>query len=474
MSTETATLSDGRTIQYIPEVIGSGVMKQVYFTADRQSVVCFYINQQDPFRLARLKAVVDKFNPTLDRVTGDYWKKRFCWPSAVIEKPRLGILAPAYPRNYYFKKGAQANKEKQGNWFSGTSGGGTPLRKLIDESERGTWINYFGVCVNLARAVRRLHAAGLAHSDLSAKNVLIDPTAGELCITDIDSLVVPPFFPPDVMGTRTYIAPEVVATQHLDIKDPKRHHPCAATDRHAMAVLIYEYLLSRNPLKGPRTFPASSGEDQDKMEWGAGALFVEHPADTSNRPPNLKVGCAALGPALHKLFEGAFVAGLHNARLRPSAQDWERELVYTWGLVTPCVNAACEQKHFVLADPKRPVCPFCGTKLKSPVIVLDFKYERSPGVWHTEWELVVSEVHGVMRWHVERGIFPDERADRTIQAHFERNGAKWLLVNDKLPLLMTAAGNRVLPGYKMELSPGAVIRLSPDARTRVVEVRQIL
>lgn len=36
-----------------------------------------------------------------------------------------------------------------------------------------------------------MHAAGLAHSDLSYKNVLIDPVTGSACVIDVDGLVVP-------------------------------------------------------------------------------------------------------------------------------------------------------------------------------------------------------------------------------------------------------------------------------------------
>ncbi|MEI2422567.1 lipopolysaccharide kinase InaA family protein, partial [Arthrospira platensis SPKY2] len=133
-----------------------------------------------------------------------------------------------------------------------------------------------------ARAVRRLHNAGLAHSDLSNKNVLIDPTSGECLIIDIDSLVVPQLFPPDVLGTRGYIAPEVLSTIHLPLNDPQRKHPSTATDQHALAVLLYQYLLGRHPLEGPRTYPATSAEEQERLEMGSKALFVEHPRDISN------------------------------------------------------------------------------------------------------------------------------------------------------------------------------------------------
>jgi len=57
VSTRTATLKDGRKVEYLPTVIGEGGMKQVYFTADRQSVVCFFKDKStgtDPNRLSRL------------------------------------------------------------------------------------------------------------------------------------------------------------------------------------------------------------------------------------------------------------------------------------------------------------------------------------------------------------------------------------------------------------------------------------
>ena len=75
------------------------------------------------------------------------------------------------------------------------------------------------MCIKIARAVRRLHAAGLAHSDLSYKNILVDPITGSACIIDDDSLVVPGKFPPEVIGTPDFIAPEVIETKHLALDD---------------------------------------------------------------------------------------------------------------------------------------------------------------------------------------------------------------------------------------------------------------
>src|ERR1035437_9583329 len=112
MTLATATLSDGRTGDFIPEAIGDGAMKVVYFTPDRKSVVCLYKDAamgSDPLRLQRLEKVLGRFNPTVPRGRGgaaqteaeaDYFLGLYCWPTAIVVKPGLGIVAPTYPANF--------------------------------------------------------------------------------------------------------------------------------------------------------------------------------------------------------------------------------------------------------------------------------------------------------------------------------------------------------------------------------------
>ncbi|MCS3208722.1 hypothetical protein NXX20_10585 [Bacteroides stercoris] len=137
--------------------------------------------------------------------------------------------------------------------------------------------------MKIARAVRRMHAAGLAHSDLSYKNVLVDPSTGSACVIDCDGLVVPGKYPPDVVGTPDFIAPEVLETKSLKLDDPNKKLPCIQTDRHALAVLIYMYLLYRHPLRGGKVNDLDAAKDEE-LSMGKMALFIEHPTDKSNRP----------------------------------------------------------------------------------------------------------------------------------------------------------------------------------------------
>lgn len=205
MIREKAQLKDGQIIDYVlVNDPPAGGMKKTFFALDKSYVVQFYHNQSvghDPNRMVRLEAILGKFNPTIpetqggarggNQVTAEYFKKLFCWPTAIVTRPQAGIVAPAYPSNYFFADGPWKGIEKKGKWFVGRSPSGKYFRDMMPNSECGTWINYFKLCILMARAVRRLHQAGLAHSDLSCNNILIDPSNGLSIVIDIDSLVVP-------------------------------------------------------------------------------------------------------------------------------------------------------------------------------------------------------------------------------------------------------------------------------------------
>ena len=477
MNTLTATLADGSTVDYLPQVIGEGGMKQVYFTTDKSSVICFYKDANASFdanRRERLKKILKDYNPTIGK-TGDYFKQLFCWPTGIVVKPQLGIITPTYPGNFFFATGSFAGKEKESTWFVRPK-----LRPMLPESERGRWINYFQICIRLARAIGWMHKAGLAHSDLSNKNVLIDPTSGQCVVIDIDSLVVPGLYPPDVLGTRGYIAPEVLATIHLPLDNPHRQNPSAATDQHALAVLIYQYLLGRHPLEGPKIHPAKSAEEQECLEMGSMALFVEHPIDFSNRPLDLKIPYTTLGPDLSNLFQRAFVKSLHSPNDRPIAQEWERALVKTWDLLIPCHNNYCPSHWFILHDTNNVQCPFCGAKPKGTIPILRLRSERRPGQWTLDKQLVVYNNLFLYKWHAFDNVFPGEEADKTPQAYFVFFQGKWLLINQNLTSLTSPGGNKVAPssqpgqpGQAIELKDGVTFKLSQDPHGRMVEVQMI-
>lgn len=475
-----AILTDGREVEYVfdPDKVMEGGMMQFFFTPDRSSVVCYFKDQSDPTKRARLEAVVGKFNPTTGP-HGEYWKKYFCWPTGIIQAPRLGYICPAHPSNYYFKEGPFNGQVKNASWFMGKTSGGKPFRDLMPPSERGTWINHFRASLILARILRRLHSFGMACSSLGPGDIYLDPSTGSVYLYRIEDLVIPSLFPPDVIGTPGYIAPEVLATYHLPIKDPNRKHPCIGTDLYALAVLIYQFLLFRHPLKGPKVNSNKSAEEDDLLSLGSKALFIEHPTDRSNRPPDkdLKPTYDALGPHLVALFNQAFIDGLHSPDRRPIASAWERAFQKTWDLLHPCANPACTHKWFVAWQKGHQTCSFCGTKVAGTVLKLNFHKEARPGTWLPDGELVVYNGIPIMKWHVFDNITPNETlsdAERTeILADCQLYNGKWLLINRKVGHMVSPAGNPIPPNSAIELKPGVQFRLSTEPHGRMVEVELV-
>ena len=487
------TATDGSQVEYIDEMIGSGGMKDVYFSPDKSYVVAFFRDKQDFNAKERLQNITGVYRDRIfNQPGGEYWKDMYCWPTKIVENDgKLGIVCPTYQKKVFFSKGSINNdflgikgKEKNGKWFASAKN----QNKFLASEEKGDWFKYFQICIRISRAVKRLHAAGLAHSDLSYNNVLIDPSTGHAAIIDIDGLVVPGKFPPDVIGTPDFIAPEVYATKHLNIKDPARKVPCIATDRHALAVMIYMYLLFRHSLRGGKVNDFDSLKDEE-LSMGIKALFVEHPTDKSNsvkinqlQPSQLpqgdpnKIPYTVCGPYLKELFNKAFIDGLHNPNLRPSANEWEDALLKTVDLLQPCQNPKCWHKWFVFDNTTKPKCPFCGTEYKGQLPVLNLYSSRRAGTFTPDnYRLMVYNNQYLYEWHVNKNISPNEKLtaeQKKPVGYFVFHNNKWLLINQRLTDLEDKTEGKKIPiNQAVELTDGKQILLSKKEGGRLIIVQ---
>jgi serine/threonine protein kinase len=423
---------------------------------------------------------------------GDFFLDEiFRWPTDVIESNgKTGIIVPIYKSNYFFTKGYSSQdlikgEEKNGKWFAGAKFRNKQFPLSLDHSELGNWLNYFQICVNICRGVKKLHQMGLAHSDLSYNNVLVDPINKSAVIIDLDGMVVPGVYPAEVIGTADFIAPEVLATKHLKITDPNRKLPNIRTDLHALPVLIYMFLLHRHPLKGGKVHDLDTEKD-DLLSMGEKALFIEHPTDKSNRPKMNQVSkwdqywadidklpYTITGPYLKPLFDRAFINGLHNPMDRPTAEEWENALLKTSDLVQTCGNSSCEQKWYVFDNTNTPKCPFCGTKHQGTLPVLDFYSQFQAGVWKPEnHRLMVYHNQYLFQWHVNKNIIRNERlsAEQKVPVgYFTFHNNKWVFVNQKLTSLVDKTENIDIPiGGMLELADGKQILLSKEEGGRVM------
>jgi hypothetical protein len=475
---------------------GSGGMKDVFFTPDRRHVVAWFRKPQDFNSVERLKNLVGLYREKIfNQPGGDYWTQLYRWPTKLVQqKGFTGIVVPTYEKNFFFEFGSKNNdalgirgKEKEGKWFASAN----HQQKHLDPQERGDWLKYLAICLKIARAVRRMHAAGLAHSDLSYRNVLVDPRTGGACLIDLDGLVVPGKYPPDVIGTPDFIAPEVMKTLKLPLTDPNRFLPRRETDQHALAVLIYMYLLYRHPLRGGKVHDLNDPQRDDELMMGERALFIEHPTDKSNRVNLKDVKASYLpyadarklpytlaGPYLKTLFDRAFIDGLHAPHLRPTADEWEQALIRTVDLVQPCANQQCDHKWFVFDNTARPVCPFCKTAFKGLLPVLNlYSYDNKGTFRPDNHRLMVYTNQYLYPWHVSRKVAPNERLtpeQRKPVAYFVYHQDKWLLINQTLAALKDVTAAKAIPiGSSLELADGQQILLSPEEGGRLVQVQMV-
>jgi serine/threonine protein kinase len=487
--------TDGSPIEFVDEMIGSGGMKDVYFSPNKSYVVAFFRDKQDFNAKDRLQNITGVYRDRIfNQQGGDYWQDLYCWPTKIVEyNGKLGLVCPTYQKHFFFSKGSVNNdflgikgKEKEGKWFASAKN----QNKFLAPEEKGDWFKYFQICIRISRAVKRLHAAGLAHSDLSYKNVLIDPVSGRAAIIDIDGLVVPGKYPPDVLGTPDFIAPEVIETKHLKITDPGRKVPSIATDRHALAVMIYMYLLYRHPLRGGKVNDLDCTKDEE-LSMGSKALFIEHPTDKSNQvkinqlnPSQLPQGdpsktpYTVCGPYLKTLFDRAFIEGLHNPSARPTANEWEDALLKTVDLMQPCQNPQCWHKWFIFDNTTQPKCPFCGTVYKGLLPVLNLYSSRKAGIFNPDnYRLMVYNNQYLYQWHVNRNISPNERLTEEQKkpvGYFVFHNNKWLLINQRLnDLEDKTEGVKIPINQSVELTDGKQILLSKEEGGRLIIVQLV-
>lgn len=483
----------GKQISYEPEKFSSGGMKDAHWGHDKTYVVLFYRDRPGPEGMQRLDKIVSTYKESIfDGAGGKYWESLFNWPTDIVDHDgRVGIVAPVYNKHFFFQHGSKNNdmlgirgREKEGKWFASAS----HRASYLDPRELGDWRSYFRLCILISRAVKRLHSSGLAHSDLSYKNVLIDPSGGHAMIIDIDSLVVPGVFPPDVVGTPDFIAPEVMATKHLSLDNKDRSVPSINTDKHALAVLIYMYLLYRHPLRGRKIHDEDAVKDEE-YAMGERALFVEHPTDTSNRVDPNDVRTTALpwadpaqlpytvtGPYLTKLFDRAFVEDLAHPHRRPSADEWNTALVKTLDLMQPCMNPKCAQKWFVFDNSLKPSCPFCKTPYTKQLPVLDLYSARQEGKYRPDGHrIMVYDKQYFYKWHMSRNYFPGAKladADKRPVGYFVFHQGKWLLVNQAMPDLKDITNDKAIPiGEAVELVSGGQILFSKQSGGRMAAVQ---
>ncbi len=170
----TCKTKDGETVQYVDEVIGSGSMKDVYFSPDKSYVVAFYHKPQNEQARDRIDMITGRYRQNIfGQSGGEYWKDLFCWRPTLLS---MGIKSASwfqptkatFSLNTALKTMISWHKrpvKRKANGFASASN----QNKFSTHVNEAIRLPISKVCLLLTRAVRRMHAAGLCHSDLSYK-----------------------------------------------------------------------------------------------------------------------------------------------------------------------------------------------------------------------------------------------------------------------------------------------------------------
>lgn len=303
------------------------------------------------------------------------------------------------------------------------------------------------LCLELAHSFLQLHAQGLCYRDISFTNIFFDPRDGSPLICDNDNVGVDGMSPAAVMGTRRFMAPEIVRHEAV---------PSIQTDLYSLAVLLFYVLMMGHPLMGRRELDFDCWDElAESVLFGKDAHFIFDPNDDKNRPvPELHASVIrywSIYPEfLRTQFTQAFTRGLvdpQHGRVRESV--WRVALNRLHDSITEC--RSCRKQNF--ADTAAPArCWSCGVVIPPVAHCTVDTAEIAFGLGaritahHVRRDYDIRTIVGVVEEHPTR---PDvlglrNESQDTWEATF---------ANGDQRLIMPGRSVRVDPGLTLDLGP---------------------
>jgi eukaryotic-like serine/threonine-protein kinase len=353
---------------------------------------------------------------------------RFVWPTELVDiddVPGFGYLMALRPSHYV----------TLGRLLTGRIDVRSRIRTTL--------------CRDLAHSFLSLHTQGLCYRDISFANIFLDPDTGRSLIIDNDNVAIDDGAPSPVLGTRKFMAPEIVRGEA---------EPSTTTDLWSLAVLLFYVLVVGHPLIGRREQElVDLTEEQRELEvFGRAPLFVFDPADPSNRPDgpdldHMAINWRTLPTRVRALFTKAFTSGVTEPRRgRVGESVWQRAMVRLEDSITVCRH--CGGENFFDPDDTSTTCWACATPLGTPMQLV-FDDDR--------W-VVLNDQTQLWGHHVAR--LPDYNFDlpvAEVTQHPERPDV-WGLRNlaDTSWIAVPPDGTQttVEPGMSFGLVPGTVFQ----------------
>jgi len=185
---------------------------------------------------------------------------------------------------------------------------------------------------------------------------------------------------------------------------------------------------------------------------------------------------------MSELFRKTFVDYLYDPDNRPTAEEWEKQLIRTEGRLLPCSNLDCPAGSFVWDESNydrkrnRFVCPFCGNTLTEPVLTIAVREHSDDRRW--KWRIVTTstKTRPLLRWELggflasdRSRLMGDQLEDECLLepvAEIYYSGGCFNLRNQSGGDLIY-----VRSGEKKILSTGAAIALIKDDYFRKIDNR---
>lgn len=202
----------------------------------------------------------------------------------------------------------------------------------------------------LGRVLARLHGLGIAHGDLSPKNVFVSRSVehDQVWLIDCDNLTYAVRNSDLQIYTPDYGAPEIFRGE-LGIS--------TYTDIWSFAVMAFQTLTLLHPFKSGTLVDTDS--ELEAAAFRGDIPWIDHDGDERNRASAGLPREIVCTPQLTELFRRCFQDGLSTPERRPVMAEWAQALEAAAALQVQCEegDGGCGST-FLWSESRE--CPFCG------------------------------------------------------------------------------------------------------------------